>query len=296
MSPTTPKAGAPCQVCGSADPSLTLCGGCAASARRLVQPPSIPFAPPPRDPRLGPCSFCSAESPDLRAMFVGPDIYGEPVRVCDQCLDLCCDIITERRSEAAAGFAPTVPPPASPSPGAPGTPDDEGPDPVVTLADGTPLDDARILETLEMTPFGVPEKPAAVSEKPGRTLLDMPAATVAGERWLAPKATIECPACKHVRPASSLVACCTTCFARARAPAEVVITVGPEIFPVPAPTLPHPPPGGEFACSFCHRPRSLVRGLVSGPRVFICESCITDFAVALEPRYWWAWERPVRTG
>ena len=54
--------------------------------------------------------------------------------------------------------------------------------------------------------------------------------------------------------------------------------------------------GCNFACSFCHRPRSLVRGLVSGPRVFVCESCITDFAVALEPHYWWAWERPGRTG
>ncbi|MBI5478080.1 MAG: hypothetical protein HY906_04450 [Deltaproteobacteria bacterium] len=296
MSPSTPKAGTPCQVCGSADPSLTMCGGCAAAARRQLQ--KGPAALPPRDPRLGPCSFCSAESPDLRAMFVGPELYGDPVRLCDQCLDLCCDIVAERRLEAAAGVAATVPPaaPAPPTAAPSGAPGEAEPDPVVTLADGTPIDDAMIHQTLEMNPFGTPEKPPAAPERPGRTLLAVPAPTAAGEQWLAPKATTECPACKQPRPASSLVASCTSCFARARAPADVAQAPGPQVVPTPAPTLPLPPAGGDFACSFCHRPRALVRGLVSGPRVFVCESCITDFAVALEPHYWWAWERPGRTG
>jgi hypothetical protein len=293
-SPPTPTAGARCQVCGCADASLTMCGGCAAAARRQLRPGAA--APAARDPRLGPCSFCSAESPDTRAVFVGPDYYGEAVRLCDQCLDLCCDIVAERRLEAAAGQAPAVAPPAgagSPTPTA--SPGDSLHDPVVTLADGTPLDEASIHQTLEMNPFGTPVSPAA-AEKPGRTLLSMPQATPVGEQWLAPKALTECAACRQPRPTSSLLACCTSCFARARAPADVVQPPAPEVIPAPAPTLPLPPAGGDFACSFCHRPRSLVRGLVSGPRVFVCESCITDFAVALEPHHWWAWERPGRGG
>jgi hypothetical protein len=283
-------------VCGSADTALTMCGGCAAAARRQLQRPAA--GAPQRDPRLGPCSFCSAESPNLHAMFVGPELYGEPVRLCDQCLDLCCDIVTERRLEAAAGQAATVPPgsPAGATAAPAGSAGDDTPDPMVTLADGTPIEDALIHQTLEMAPFGAPDRPAAATERPGRTLLAMPLPTPGVEQWLAPKHMTECPACKQPRPATSLIASCTSCFARARAPADVVHGPGTQVIATPAPTLPLPPAGGDFACSFCHRPRSLVRGLVSGPRVFVCESCITDFAVALEPNYWWAWERPGRTG
>jgi hypothetical protein len=335
MSSSTPKPGSPCQVCGSADTSLTMCGGCADAVRRLLHKGGGPAATPPRDPRLGPCSFCSAENSDLRAMFVGPELYGDPVRLCDQCLDLCCDIVAERRLEAAtgleatagreaaagrgattgreaaaghedAGSPPTPPPSAPPVPppshvlGAPTTPADdlaaEGFDPVATLVDGRLTDDTPIRQTLETDPCGTPEAPPAAPERSGRTLLHMPKPSAAGERWLTPKPTTECPACNQLRPLSSLLVSCTTCFARARAPANVVQPPEPQVLSAPAPTLPLPPAGGDFACSFCHRPRSLVRGLVSGPRVFVCESCITDFAVALEPFYWWPWERPGRSG
>ncbi|HEY3351759.1 MAG TPA: ClpX C4-type zinc finger protein [Polyangia bacterium] len=201
----------PCRVCGSADVSLVMCGGCADAAGQLVPARPAASSVPPPDPRIGPCSFCSTASADLRALFLGPALYGEPVRLCDQCLDLCCDIVAERR---------------------------------------------------------------------------------AGESWLTPKKLGECPSCRQSRPVSSLESCCVTCFARARAPAEVrrndLLVVE-----VPIPPLPRPEAGAEFACSFCHRPRSLVRGLISGPRVFVCELCITEFAVGLEPHYWWGWERPV---
>jgi hypothetical protein len=205
---TKPKA--PCQVCGSADVSLVMCSGCAEAARQLVPARPIVATAPLPDPRLGPCSFCSTEPGDLRALFIGPTLYGEPVRLCEQCLDLCCDIVAERRG---------------------------------------------------------------------------------AEPWLTPKKLTECPACRQPRPMSSLRPCCVTCFARARAPADVRRDA-PLLVDAPVPALPQPGPGGEFACSFCHRPRSLVRGLISGPRVFVCEGCVTDFAVALEPHSWWDWERP----
>jgi hypothetical protein len=199
----------PCEICGSADGSLTLCGGCVEAARQLV-PGRPPAATTPPDPRLGRCSFCSSEPLDAHAMFVGPPIYGEPIRLCDQCLDLCCDIVAERR---------------------------------------------------------------------------------VGESWLAPKPVADCPACRLPRPLSSVQAACVSCFARARAPAEVRRS-DMRAVEVLIPPLPPPAPGGEFTCAFCFRPRSLVRGLVSGPRVFVCEQCITEFAVELEPHYWWSWERP----
>ena len=204
----TPATRKPCTICGTADGSLTLCGGCAETARQLVPGPAPAPAPPP-DPRLGICSFCSTEPSDARTMFVGPTIYGEPVRLCDQCLDLCCDIVAERRT---------------------------------------------------------------------------------GESWLTPKPVADCPACRRARPLSSLQAACVSCFARARAPADVRRSDA-RVVEVLIPPLPPPAPGGEFTCSFCFRPRSVVRGLVSGPRVFICEGCITEFAVELEPHYWWSWER-----
>jgi hypothetical protein len=302
MTQTTPKSGPPCQVCGSADPTMSVCAGCADAARRLLQRGAPATPPPAHDRRLGNCSFCGTEVHALRALFVGPDLYGEPVRLCDQCLDLCCDIISERRAEAAAsaaaGAAAGAPAGAAAgaAAGAPSTtPSEPTPDPLVTLADGTSLDDLPINQTIEIPAQNAAALKAGLVEKPGRTLLAVPQASAGGDRWLRPKQTTQCPACSQHRPVSSLVACCTTCFARARAPAEVATVPLPVIVPVPAPTLPRPEAGGEFACSFCHRPRSLVRGLVSGPRVFICESCITDFAVALEPHYWWAWERPVHT-
>lgn len=144
-------------------------------------------------------------------MFVGPEALGQPVLICNQCVDLCCDIVTEKR----------------------------------------------------------PDEP-----------------------WLVPKKMTECPACKSLRPSSSMVSCCTTCFARARAPADVLPPPHPVAIPAALPTLPPAASGTDFACSFCHRPRSLVRALISGPHVFVCDLCVTEFALELEPRYWWPWERP----
>ena len=44
-----------------------------------------------------------------------------------------------------------------------------------------------------------------------------------------------------------------------------------------------PPPSvvPEFACSFCDRPRREVAKLISGPRVFICDSCVAEAAGAM---------------
>lgn len=41
---------------------------------------------------------------------------------------------------------------------------------------------------------------------------------------------------------------------------------------------PHMP---EFVCSFCDRPRREVAKLISGPRVFICDSCVAEAAGAM---------------
>jgi hypothetical protein len=120
---------------------------------------------------------------------------------------------------------------------------------------------------------------------------DIVAERRAGEPWLRPKKLTECPACRQPRPVTSLRSCCVTCFARARAPAEVR-RAALLVLDVPIPPLPAPSPGGEFACSFCHRPRSMARGLISGPRVFVCEACITELAMSLESHHWWDWERP----
>jgi hypothetical protein len=44
-----------------------------------------------------------------------------------------------------------------------------------------------------------------------------------------------------------------------------------------------PPPSvmPEFVCSFCDRPRHEVAKLISGPRVFICDSCVAEAGAAM---------------
>src|SRR4029079_15738765 len=44
-----------------------------------------------------------------------------------------------------------------------------------------------------------------------------------------------------------------------------------------------PPPrvAPDFACSFCDRPRREVAKLMSGPRVFICDSCVGEAGGAM---------------
>jgi ATP-dependent protease Clp ATPase subunit len=33
----------------------------------------------------------------------------------------------------------------------------------------------------------------------------------------------------------------------------------------------------DFQCSFCGRPRSDVRKLISGPQIFVCDACVSTF-------------------
>jgi hypothetical protein len=209
MTPDPSQPDLTCNVCGSAAANTTVCGHCAELVRSHMEtrPSSIPLPA-----EVGPCSFCALPPGEVAALFLGPAFFGQTARLCDQCLDLCCDIIAEKR---------------------------------------------------------------------------------AAEPWLRPKHLAQCPGCRQERPESSMLPCCTSCYARARAPADVPPPKQLTVLPAPAPSLPQPP-GAELACSFCHRPRSLVRDLICGPRVFVCDLCVTEFALELEPRYWWIWERPQR--
>ena len=43
-----------------------------------------------------------------------------------------------------------------------------------------------------------------------------------------------------------------------------------------------PTSGTDFECSFCDRGRPEVATLISGPRVFICESCVGTAVAAVK--------------
>ena len=304
-----------CQVCGRADATVNVCGGCAAMAREQNQPRGQEEQQPRDQPRVEPCSFC--QSTEYRAVFVAgaPDGSGPPgisLRICDECLNLCCEIVAERRAEAAsqalAGQQATVqtaPPEGAAQPGAaqgtspspsvtipvfsqafPSSPVPGSMPGGATILDPQGIEEALVYQTLEIPQLGTTQAPPV-----GKTLLGFPVAVPQGERWLRLKTTTECPACHKERPVSSLVPCCATCMAKALAPVETPRPRTPLVLAAPTPTLPPPPPN-SLACGFCNKPRSLVRGLVSGPSAFICESCIQDFAVTLEPHYFWYWERP----
>jgi len=44
--------------------------------------------------RLLHCSFCGKSQDDVRKLIAGPKVY-----ICDKCVDLCNDILTEEREE-----------------------------------------------------------------------------------------------------------------------------------------------------------------------------------------------------
>ena len=54
------------------------------------------------------CSFCGASQEDVRKLIAGPGVY-----ICDQCIDLCNDIIMdEAEEESASGKSSDIPRPA----------------------------------------------------------------------------------------------------------------------------------------------------------------------------------------
>lgn len=53
------------------------------------------------------CSFCGASQEEVRKLIAGPGVY-----ICDQCIDLCNDIILDEVDEDAPGErSPRIPKP-----------------------------------------------------------------------------------------------------------------------------------------------------------------------------------------
>jgi ATP-dependent Clp protease ATP-binding subunit ClpX len=45
------------------------------------------------------CSFCTKQQHEVKKLIAGPDVY-----ICDECVKLCSDILTEDKSEAVEGM------------------------------------------------------------------------------------------------------------------------------------------------------------------------------------------------
>jgi len=62
------------------------------------------------------CSFCNKSQRQVRRLVAGPS-----VQICDECIDICVDILAEERNDAPAtppdheGYASTAPPLAAAS-------------------------------------------------------------------------------------------------------------------------------------------------------------------------------------
>ncbi|MGI9357682.1 MAG: ClpX C4-type zinc finger protein, partial [Rhizobiaceae bacterium] len=52
------------------------------------------------------CSFCGKSQHEVRKLIAGPSVF-----ICDECVDLCNDIITEEMQEQAAGGDSELPKP-----------------------------------------------------------------------------------------------------------------------------------------------------------------------------------------
>lgn len=43
------------------------------------------------------CSFCGKSQHEVKQLIAGPTVF-----ICDECVDLCADIVAEKRSEDAS--------------------------------------------------------------------------------------------------------------------------------------------------------------------------------------------------
>jgi hypothetical protein len=57
---------------------------------RRKQPPTEPQRPTLR------CSFCSKSQHDVKKLIAGPN-----VQICDECVDICVDVLTQEKNERA---------------------------------------------------------------------------------------------------------------------------------------------------------------------------------------------------
>ena len=52
------------------------------------------------------CSFCNKSQREVRKLIAGPNVY-----ICDECVDICLDIIAEDRAREARETRPDLPKP-----------------------------------------------------------------------------------------------------------------------------------------------------------------------------------------
>ena len=55
------------------------------------------------------CSFCNKSQADVKQLIAGPNVY-----ICDECVDICLDILAEDRVLEKGDLPPAAQPPASP--------------------------------------------------------------------------------------------------------------------------------------------------------------------------------------
>ena len=63
-----------------------------------------PRGKPGERPKVGACSFCGKSQDEVRKLIAGPTVY-----ICDECIDLCNDIIAEEVEQEAQPEGPANP-------------------------------------------------------------------------------------------------------------------------------------------------------------------------------------------
>jgi len=63
-----------------------------------------PRGKPGERPKVGACSFCGKSQDEVRKLIAGPTVY-----ICDECIDLCNDIIAEEVEQEAQLEGPASP-------------------------------------------------------------------------------------------------------------------------------------------------------------------------------------------
>jgi hypothetical protein len=168
----------------------------------------------------GSCSFCGKAGAEVLTL-VGA--AGRSVRICDECVGLCCDIVAEE------GFRSAVP--------------------SDVLESFRLADDRRSAEV---------QRWFAAKHEAFLRLPDAERQAILLAKQRETEETLEL--LRLVEEARQEQERSPNAISRVPPP--------PEVMP-------------EFACSFCDRPKGEVAKLVSGPRVFICDSCVAEAAGAM---------------
>ena len=84
-----------------AGPAVFICDECVVVCRLMLEPENgkEPAAEEPSGSEIPRCSFCNKSRAEVWKIIAGPDVF-----ICNECVDICCDILDQDKSAGDDGL------------------------------------------------------------------------------------------------------------------------------------------------------------------------------------------------